>query len=108
MKEFKVEKSMLLFLHGFLGQKEDWDPLRSQMQYPSKAIDLPGHGETPMANDIALAVKKQVPSASFLIGYSAGGRVALELKERFPSNYDHLILLSTHMGLANETERKHR
>ncbi len=99
---------MLLFLHGFLGQKEDWDFLRAQLPFPSCAIDLPGHGESPIAEDIALAVKGQIPSADFVIGYSAGGRVALELKERFPKDFGKLILISAHTGLKSEEERKER
>ncbi|NGX47053.1 MAG: 2-succinyl-6-hydroxy-2,4-cyclohexadiene-1-carboxylate synthase [Chlamydiae bacterium] len=99
---------MILFLHGFLGQKEDWDPLLSYLPFPTKAIDLPGHGKSPMALDIALAVKEQVPSAPFVVGYSAGGRIALELKMRFPKDYGELILLSAHPGLTNKQERKKR
>jgi 2-succinyl-6-hydroxy-2,4-cyclohexadiene-1-carboxylate synthase len=93
---------MLLFLHGFLGQKEDWDPLISHLDLPVKALDLPGHGKAPFTPDIALAVKQQVPSARCLVGYSAGGRVALELFHRFPGNYERLVLISAHPGLKEE------
>ncbi|MDN3506246.1 MAG: alpha/beta fold hydrolase [Simkaniaceae bacterium] len=99
---------MLLFLHGFLGQKEDWDLLFSQLPVPARAIDLPGHGGSPMAGDIALAIREQVPKATCVVGYSAGGRVALELKERFPSDYGSLVLLSTHLGLTSKEERMER
>jgi len=99
---------MLLFLHGFLGQKEDWDPLLSHLPVRAKAIDLPGHGSCPMADDIALAVKTQVPKATCVVGYSAGGRIALELKQRFPDDFQSIILLSAHPGLSSEEDRKLR
>lgn len=97
-----------LFLHGFLGQKEDWNPLFSHMNRKGYAIDLPGHGNAPMSDDIAQAIQDQIPAADVLIGYSAGGRVALELKERFPQNYSRLILISTYFEMMNEEERNKR
>ena len=101
---------MLLFLHGFLGQKEDWDPLFEALSstIKVKAIDLPGHGGAPRCEDIALAVKQQIKSAKIVIGYSAGGRLALELKERFPNDYDQIIAISTHPGLEKEEEKQTR
>lgn len=99
---------MCFFLHGFLGQKEDWLPLFSHLSFPINAIDLPGHGKNPMAEDIVLATRKKIPAAEYLIGYSAGGRIALELKKRFPHSYGRLILLSTHLGIIDEKERKLR
>lgn len=99
---------MLLFLHGFLGQKEDWDPLFSHFKKePKLAIDLPGHG-FPLAEDMALSIHKQVPQAKYLIGYSAGGRMALELKQRFPDHYGKIILISAHLGGLTEEEKKVR
>ncbi|NGX37822.1 MAG: 2-succinyl-6-hydroxy-2,4-cyclohexadiene-1-carboxylate synthase [Chlamydiae bacterium] len=101
---------MLLFLHGFLGQKEDWDPLFSHLPPTLKpcAIDLPGHGKAPMVDDIALAIKQQVNSADIIVGYSAGGRLALELKSRFPDAFGKVIALSTHPGSLCEKEMKTR
>ncbi len=100
---------MLLFLHGFLGQKEDWAPLFSHLKNHQKiAINLPGHASEPFSEDVALSVKKRVPNARFLIGYSAGGRVALELKNRYPSDYEKVILISTNPGRLNDAEKKKR
>jgi 2-succinyl-6-hydroxy-2,4-cyclohexadiene-1-carboxylate synthase len=96
---------MLLFLHGFLGQKEDWDPLLKFLPatLPIRALDLPYEAE-----DIALAIQKSIPKATLVIGYSAGGRIALELKDRFPKAYEKIIAISAHPGLKNETEKQAR
>jgi len=100
----------MLFLHGFLGQKEDWDLLFSHLpvSFPKQAIDLPGHGQRPMASDIAQSVHEKVPNAKVLVGYSAGGRLALELKERFPNSYERVIVHSADPGLTSEKEKKSR
>lgn len=90
---------MLLFLHGFLGQKEDWDPVLSILGR-GFAIDLPKFQE-----DIALAISQQVESVDYLIGYSAGGRIALELHSRFPKQFPKVVALSAHPGLFDPEER---
>jgi len=101
---------MHLFLHGFLGQKEDWDPVFSHLpaSLPRKAIDLPGHGDTPLSPGIVAAVHEKAKGAQTLIGYSAGGRIALSLKQKYPSQYKNLILLSTNIATLNEAEKKQR
>ncbi|MBS0628988.1 MAG: alpha/beta fold hydrolase [Verrucomicrobia bacterium] len=95
---------MLLFLHGFLGQKEDWDPVLSHLPDVEKAcINLPYN-----ATDIALAIKDLCQNAKIIIGYSAGGRIALELKSRFPQNYGRVIAFSAHPGLKTDEEKRAR
>lgn len=72
-------------------------------------MNLPYHGGTEPADDIALAIHMQIPEARAIIGYSAGGRVALELKERWPENYGKLILLSTQLeALEEEVKERER
>ena len=101
---------MLLFLHGFLGQKEDWDPLLSFLPRTlnTHALDLPGHGDAPIVEDIILAIKEQVKQADIIVGYSAGGRIALELKSRFPDAYGQVVVLSSHPGVLTEREHQSR
>jgi 2-succinyl-6-hydroxy-2,4-cyclohexadiene-1-carboxylate synthase len=94
---------MLLFLHGFLGQKEDWEPLIQLLPCDCCCIDLPYE-----ESDIPLAIQKEFPQAKMVIGYSAGGRIALELKSRFPKSYGRIIALSAHPGLQNDEEKKAR
>jgi len=93
---------MLLFLHGFLGCKEDWNPV---LEFLGKgvAIDLPLY-ET----DMAEAILKQVGPIETVIGYSAGGRIALEMKSLFPETIGKVIAISAHPGLTDEGERLKR
>lgn len=101
---------MLLFLHGFLGQKEDWKEVFSYLPktLPIQAIDLPFHGNTPPAEDIIEAVKELANGAKILIGYSAGGRIALELNYRYPGLFEKVIAISTKKSMQDPKEREAR
>ena len=43
-----VQKPICIFLHGFLGDAEDWEPIMTALAltHDSYALDLPGHGKT--------------------------------------------------------------
>lgn len=100
---------MLIFLHGFLGNKRDWKPLFEYLprQIERLAIDLPGHGQQPFYRDLIGHVKRRIDQvgARQLVGYSAGGRLALLLKDQFPSDFDRIIVLAGHPGLTHPQER---
>ena len=92
----------LVFFHGFLGCKEDWEATLAflKTEFLCFAFDLPGHGTSPIDAKIEETLTalnlKQAP----LIGYSMGGRVALSLKTNAPC-----ILIASHPGLATEKEK---
>ncbi|MFI5344335.1 MAG: alpha/beta fold hydrolase [Chlamydiales bacterium] len=76
----------LVFLHGFLGSPQDWDGVIQNLpEYSCKALSYPF----------------QIPKNSILIGYSMGGRIALQSSQ--PK-----ILLSTHPGLKTPEEKAER
>lgn len=111
----------LIFLHGFLGNKEDFLPLIEALgeQYLSFAVDLPGHGETPLEmggddlwRETLLALERfldqhQLIKASF-VGYSMGGRILLRFWEEFRQRIDHLFILSAHLGLSRPEEAQEK
>lgn len=103
-----------VFLHGFLGVKEDWkemwDELSSRLF--CIGIDLPGHGKSSSItsdylNVLARAIHHVCQQKSVLIGYSMGGRIALQLSAQHPDRFSHVILLSADPGLK-ENERESR
>lgn len=83
----------LFFLHGFLGEPSDFDAVIALLQsrYSCKALLL--HDPLPL-----------LPETSCVIGYSMGGRVALQ---NFP-NSAPLILIGTHLGLNDSQEQMER
>lgn len=98
----------LIFFHGFLGSKEDWMEMFPffEEQFYCIAYDLPGHGSTPYSETILLDLKEELESFSkpILIGYSLGGRIALQLQKYAES----VIVLSSNLGLATQAEREER
>lgn len=100
----------LIFLHGFLGCKEDWEGMIPcfEEHYHCIALDLPGHGETPYCDEIILAIRTEIQQMTsqrpMVIGYSLGGRIALQLENVAEAR----IILSGHPGLTSQREKQQR
>jgi len=88
-------------------------------QYCCLVIDLPGHGQTEVTQDVcyqmshtAMGIIKLLDqleiNSCFLAGYSMGGRIALYLKIYFPEYFKAVILESASPGLKTSIERKIR
>lgn len=88
---------MFGLLHGFLGQKEDWEDLLPHLSGGVCPLDLVNY-RTIEEIDAALP-------PCHLIGYSAGGRLSLALKTLKPEKYEKCIILSGHPGLSDPVER---
>ena len=100
----------LVFLHGFLGNHHDWENVVRDLPFPCIAFDLPGHGASPFTKHFFTAFLKAVIDLPpfHLIGYSMGGRLAAQFSNLYPEKISKLTLLSSHLGLASEEERKKR
>lgn len=90
---------MLTFLHGFLGSPKDWIPLGLD----GKCLTLPGHQGRPL--DLSL-LEKEIPEKTSLIGYSLGGRLAIDFAYRYPERIKHLIILSANPSLESGREER--
>ncbi len=109
----------VLLLHGFLGSRHDWDFLvpRLAPKFRCVAVDLPGHGETPIevaknfdATTDALAglLDTLRIDRCAVVGYSMGGRVALGLAAAYSERVERLALESASPGMRTEEERAAR
>ena len=98
------------FLHGFFRAKEDWQDLWAFLSphILCTACDLPGHGSSPAIADNYLEILAREIRASILVGYSLGGRLALQLAAMNPEAYSHVIILSAHPGLLDADENRAR
>lgn len=94
---------MIIFLHGFLGSPEDWNPLTQYIKVPFETLTLPGHHGRPL--DLSL-LEKEIPEKVTLVGYSLGGRLAMNFARKFPEKIEDLIILSANPGI--ESRRKER
>jgi 2-succinyl-6-hydroxy-2,4-cyclohexadiene-1-carboxylate synthase len=112
----------LLLLHGFTGSAATWVPLIGALSPHIRAIapDLIGHGQSDSPPDaarysiercvadlLALLDTLEVQRADVL-GYSMGGRVALQLAAAAPERVGALVLESSSPGLAIASERQAR
>lgn len=101
------------FLHGFLGQSEDWDcfiNLNSSLNnfcapdFLSKKKELfdPCMSFSECARAINILAKKKLKSPRVLFGYSLGGRLARHVVLDDPSIWSAVVFLSTQIGLPQE------
>ncbi|MDZ8088183.1 MAG: 2-succinyl-6-hydroxy-2,4-cyclohexadiene-1-carboxylate synthase [Nostoc sp. DedQUE12b] len=117
-----LDKPLILFLHGFMGNIDEFDEVIKLLfnQFSYLTLDLPGHGKTQvlgedeyytMANTahalINLLDELKIAKC-FLVGYSMGGRLALYLTLHFPERFHKVVLESASPGLPTEAERLER
>jgi len=109
----------VIFLHGFLGSKDDWDGIIPNLskEFHCVAVDLPGHGETPIHEDetfpttateiIELADGLDAPTFA-IVGYSMGGRLALYMATHYSMRVDTAVIESASPGIESDKERQGR
>ncbi len=112
----------LLLLHGFTGSAATWAGLAAQLAPQRQCIaqDLIGHGKSVAPADPARYTMEQAVqdiaglldvlgiSRVDLLGYSLGGRLALQFAVAAPGRVRALILESASPGLASPAERAAR
>lgn len=88
--------SHIVALHGNLGSPEDWLELETHcgLQFDKRCLWKPG------------ALK--FAQGDILLGYSLGGRLALQAAVVEPSKFSAVIVLSAHPGLPIESDRQSR
>ena len=86
----KGEGAPLVFIHGFGADLNGWRPLLAHLPAPRPAfaLDLPGHGGSPLAGDssftalisaVRAALAGEGIGAAHLVGHSLGGAIAAAL-----------------------------
>lgn len=105
-------------LHGFLGSGQDFAPLAAALapRWRAVALDLPGHGSAPPPPaDFAAAaaqVLAQLRASDLLpchlVGYSMGGRIALQLALGDPKTARSVVAVGSHVGYPDTDARAQR
>ena len=109
----------IVFLHGFMGSGQDWAEVIDVLSdtYYCLAIDLPGHGKSLHFTDnrsytiseaslgVVDAMNKAGISPAPIVGYSMGGRLALNLAIHHRHVCSRLIIESATAGIADENDR---
>ena len=112
----------LVLLHGFTGSADTWGDLTATLaaEYTIIAPDLIGHGRSdapadverywmPRAvADLVALVRQLGHERAAWLGYSLGGRTALQLVTHHPEAVEALILEGASPGIADDEERAAR
>jgi len=113
----------LVFLHGFLGNSSDWNETINLLNndFHCISIDLPGHGASVTTasslqdgfNHCHGLIKDALSDLNVqqysLIGYSLGGRIALDYaRTQNDDRLKTLLLESSHTGLNDEQTKERR
>jgi 2-succinyl-6-hydroxy-2,4-cyclohexadiene-1-carboxylate synthase len=103
-----------------MGSRRDWAAVAAALAKTRRCmlVDLPGHGETGDPADQALwtpdgcvgALAKTLASAGggAVVGYSLGGRLALQLAVEHPGTVARAVIVSGTPGVAGECGRAQR
>ena len=108
----------IIFLHGFLGSKEEWTPIMEALSptFHCWAVDLPGHGETPAVADdeaysfegmrmaLAAFMERVGMDQSHWVGYSMGGRLAWSLAVERPGWVKRVAIESAAPGRLDDRQ----
>jgi pimeloyl-ACP methyl ester carboxylesterase len=103
----------IVFLHGFGADLNGWRPVHRLLPetQPALAIDLPGHGLSPLGEDASFealaeaaraALIEEGVSAAHFVGHSLGGAVATALAHE-PGVKALSLMLIAPAGLGEET-----
>ncbi|WP_417610676.1 alpha/beta fold hydrolase [Owenweeksia hongkongensis] len=110
----------ILFLHGFLENKEMWNGIINSLPTALRKItvDLPGHGKSgnigyihtmeEMAEMVKALVDKLKLKKVFLAGHSMGGYVALAFAEKHPEMVKGIILMNSTTRADSDQKKKDR
>ena len=112
----------LVLLHGFTGSADTWAGLTAALaaDYTVIAPDLIGHGRSDAPEDVAryrmpraaadlvALVRRLGHERAAWLGYSLGGRTALQLVTDHPEAAEVLILEGASPGIADDEERAAR
>lgn len=119
-------RTPLVLLHGFTGSAAGWRPFIDELgeeivvRWPVVAIDIVGHGESDappevgryrmarVAGDLVGVLRALGCERGVWLGYSMGGRTALQVAVRHPNAVAALILEGASPGIAVVEERERR
>ncbi|MGG2140252.1 2-succinyl-6-hydroxy-2,4-cyclohexadiene-1-carboxylate synthase [Symbiopectobacterium sp. RP] len=116
------ETPWLVLLHGLLGRGDDWQALCPLLpEWPILQVDLPSHGASTcvrvrdfseMRQQLALTLCAQGITRYWLIGYSLGGRIAMDFAASWAGEAAEglrgLLVEGGNPGVQEDTARQAR
>jgi 2-succinyl-6-hydroxy-2,4-cyclohexadiene-1-carboxylate synthase len=101
--------------HGFTQTGASWARIAGDLEADHEvvALDLPGHGRSPVPADgtglgqAASAIASAGAKANY-VGYSLGGRCVLHVALEMPALVERLVIVGAHPGICDQAERQRR
>lgn len=103
-----ADKPLVVFVHGFVGSKENWLPVMRELGRTHRLIapDLPGWGDSERHDDadygpvaqterLAQFLRGLGEKPALLVGHSMGGQLVGMLAARHPELVDRVALMSS-------------
>lgn len=105
-----MEKINILALHGFLGRGSDWTDVQNKcadFNWICPNLFSDPDWDLQSFDRIAEKIieKLNLNQSCVLLGYSLGGRIALQLLNKYPNMFRHIVLVSTNPGLQSDQEK---
>ena len=112
----------VVLLHGFTGSARGWAPIVERLapEFTTLAMDIVGHGQSDspeavehyrmrqVVDDLAALLRRAGYERATWLGYSMGGRTALQVAVHRPDVVSALILEGASPGLRTAEEREAR
>ncbi len=110
----------IILLHGFTGSGKAWNETALEKlaeAFRVLVVDLPGHGRSDkphqpsayvsdvVANQLVDLIERHCASPAYLMGYSMGGRLAIQVALKANHIFAGLILESSSPGIAESSVR---
>lgn len=122
LKKGGEDSFYIFFLHGFTGSSTDWNEIIENLPsgFNYTAIDLLGHGKSDSPEEVEHytsekiiyqlhhIIKNITRKKVILVGYSMGGRTALNYAIQHQDNLNGLILESATPGIEDNLVREER
>lgn len=102
----------VVLVHGFTQTGASWGAVSDSLhgRFEIVTVDLPGHGDSGPATDLQTSAGALVETGGLAtyVGYSLGGRVALQGALAHPAQVERLVLVSSTAGIDDADERATR
>jgi 2-succinyl-6-hydroxy-2,4-cyclohexadiene-1-carboxylate synthase len=96
----------VVFVPGFMQRGEAWAPVAGRVaeRYPTLCLDFATH----TLDERLAELRAAAPRGATVVGYSMGGRLALQLAAREPGRIGALVTVGSSAGIADPAERARR
>jgi len=101
-----VQAPLVVFVPGFMQRGEAWAPVARRVgeRYPTLCLDFMTHTFEERIEEL----REAAPGGSILVGYSMGGRLALQLAVREPERFSGIVTVGATAGIEDVGERRAR